>query len=365
VRTLLDGGSQVSVITSECATRLGLQRSKVHTNVSGLFQQPVAKIKGTTHCRFVPLQAEEPQFVVSDMIVLSQITRHMPSETLPTSVRERYRHLVLADPKFDVPGPIDMLIGYDLYPLVLPTKTDVIHSPGLPSAMSTSLGWVIGGALNKLTLSPVVSRSITTTPSIEGLLQQFWRVEEPPVSDSPTTEEKLVEEWFQKTVTRDSTGRFCVALPFRARITKNSQDPTSIGLGSSRTMGLNRLYNLERRLTKDPELYSAYRKFMSDYRTLGHMRAAVTPGKYFIPHHPVVKRSNGNLKIRVVFDALAKLSTGYSLNDCLASGPKLQLDIGDVLVRNRFHKYLFIADIEKMYRQINIVEEDCAYQHIL
>ncbi|XP_050056095.1 uncharacterized protein LOC126549771 [Aphis gossypii] len=365
VRVLLDGGSQVSVMTSECVNRLGLQRHKTCTNVSGLSQQPVTKIKGSTHCRFVPLTAKEPQFVASDIIVLSQITRHMPSEKLPASVRERYRHLILADPAFDVPGPIDMLIGNDLYPLVLPTKTDVIHSPGLPSAMSTTLGWVIGGALNKSTMSPVVSLSITESPSIEGLLQQFWKVEQPPIPDLPTTEDELVEEWFRKTVNRDSTGRFCVALPFRSRIMDNLANRTPIVLGPSRTMALNRLYNLERRLTKDPDLYSAYRKFMNDYLSLGHMRPAINPGKYFIPHHPVVKRSNDNIKIRVVFDASARSSTGYSLNDCLATGPKLQLDISNVLLRSRFHKYLFIADIEKMYRQINICEEDCAYQHIL
>ena len=130
-------------------------------------------------------------------------------------------------------------------------------------------------------------------------------------------------------------------------------------------MALNRLYNLERRLTKDPELYSEYRRFTSDYLTLGHMRSALVPGKYFIPHHPIVKRSKGNIKLRVVFGTSAKSSTGHSINDCLATGSKLQLDIGDVLLRNCFYKYLFIADIEKMYRQINICEEDCVYQHIL
>ncbi|KAE9524051.1 hypothetical protein AGLY_015532 [Aphis glycines] len=80
VCVLLDGGSQVSVMNSECVNRLGLQRRKTCTNVSGLSQQPVTKIKGSTHCRFVPLTAEEPQFVASDIIVLSQITRYMPSE---------------------------------------------------------------------------------------------------------------------------------------------------------------------------------------------------------------------------------------------------------------------------------------------
>lgn len=37
----------------------------------------------------------------------------------------------------------------------------------------------------------------------------------------------------------------------------------------------------------------------------------------------------------------------------------------DILLRNRFHKFIFIADIVKMYRQIYIQEEDRVVQHIL
>ncbi|XP_008180528.1 uncharacterized protein LOC103308616 [Acyrthosiphon pisum] len=94
------------------------------------------------------------------------------------------------------------------------------------------------------------------------------------------------------------------------------------------------------------------------------MRLADKPGKCFIPHHAVVKRKNEKIKIRVVFDESAKSSSGLSLNDCLATGPKLQSDITDILLRSRFHKFLFIADIEKMYRQIRVNDADCAYQHI-
>lgn len=87
-----------------------------------------------------------------------------------------------------------MLIRNDSYPLVLPTKTGVIHSPGLPSAMSTSLGWVIGDVLNKSMVLPVVLLSIIAIPSIEGILQQFELVEEPPAPDTPTTEDELFEK---------------------------------------------------------------------------------------------------------------------------------------------------------------------------
>ncbi|XP_008186007.1 uncharacterized protein LOC103310228 [Acyrthosiphon pisum] len=104
---------------------------------------------------------------------------------------------------------------------------------------------------------------------------------------------------------------------------------------------------------------------MDDYRSLGHMKLAAEPGKYFIPHHPVVKRCKEELKIRVVFDASATSSSGVSLNDCLVTGPKLQTEIGDVLLRSRLHKFVFTADITKMYRQIRLHEQDRVYQHKL
>lgn len=104
---------------------------------------------------------------------------------------------------------------------------------------------------------------------------------------------------------------------------------------------------------------------MNEYLSFGHICTADKPGKYFIPHHAVVKRENGKMKIRVVFDASAKSSSGFSLNDCLATSPKLQNDITDILLRSRFYKYLFIADIAKMYRQIRVNNADCTYQHIL
>jgi hypothetical protein len=50
------------------------------------------------------------------------MTMPLPSEKLPATVRERYHHLVLADPEFDESGPIDMLLWSDLYPHMLHTK---------------------------------------------------------------------------------------------------------------------------------------------------------------------------------------------------------------------------------------------------
>lgn len=78
-----------------------------------------------------------------------------------------------------------------------------------------------------------------------------------------------------------------------------------------------------------------------------------------------MKESSLTTKLRVVFNASQKSKSGISLNEKLLIGPRIQDELYDILVRWRMHKIAFIADIEKMYRQIEIVENHRDYQRIL
>ncbi|GBM23659.1 hypothetical protein AVEN_117405-1 [Araneus ventricosus] len=71
------------------------------------------------------------------------------------------------------------------------------------------------------------------------------------------------------------------------------------------------------------------------------------------------------LNLRVVFDASAKTTTGYSLNDLLCAGGVLQDDLLSILTRFRKHQYAFTADISKMFRQIEINPSQRKYLKIL
>jgi len=53
------------------------------------------------------------------------------------------------------------------------------------------------------------------------------------------------------------------------------------------------------------------------------------------------------------------------LNQCLFTGPKLQQDIVDIMLRFRVHQFTFTADVCKMYRQILVLPQYRKYQHIL
>ncbi|GFQ86406.1 integrase_H2C2 domain-containing protein [Trichonephila clavata] len=79
---------------------------------------------------------------------------------------------------------------------------------------------------------------------------------------------------------------------------------------------------------------------------------------YFLPHHAIVREQKDSTKVRIVFDASSKGKGTLSLNDCLESGPNLNPDLHQILLRFRLHKVAFCADIQRAFLEIGIVEED-------
>ena len=78
-----------------------------------------------------------------------------------------------------------------------------------------------------------------------------------------------------------------------------------------------------------------------------------------MPHKPVVRQDAVTTKVRMVFDASAKLNpSSESINDCMYTGPALQPHIWDILVRALLMQNLILADIQKAFLQIEVKEED-------
>ena len=104
---------------------------------------------------------------------------------------------------------------------------------------------------------------------------------------------------------------------------------------------------------------------MKEYLDLGHAEPVPHQdlGKpecevFYLPMHAVYKTSSTTTKVRAVFDASAKSTTGVSLNDCLPVGPTVHSPLIDVLLRFRWHKIAITTDVSKMYRAIELVESD-------
>lgn len=263
---------------------------------------------------------------------------------------------------FDHPGKIHMLLGADIASDI---EVDGFKKFKRASARDSKLGWIVRGVVESELFLPRPKVSLFTTSSTDQLnfeLDKFWRLEEVKSIVHLHPDDELSELLFQSTVVRHEDGRFCVSLPFR-----NGVDPV---LGSSKEIALRRFFNLEKKLERNLELKIEYHKTVNEYLSSGHMilkNADVDyHGKeYTIPHHAVFKTSSTTTKVRVVFDASCKTTDGISLNEHLLTGPKLQVDIRDILFKWRCYEFVITADIARMYRQFRISQHHQPYQQIL
>lgn len=140
-------------------------------------------------------------------------------------------------------------------------------------------------------------------------------------------------------------------------------------LGQSKELAIRKLNSLHRRLALAPELLLLYKEFMKEYESLGHMEIVKESHEpntcYYIPQHCVYRPHAKNTKLRVVFSASMPTTTGYSLNSLLLNGSISQDELFSIILRLRTHKFVFIADVEKMFRQILIHPEQRDLQRIV
>ena len=73
---------------------------------------------------------------------------------------------------------------------------------------------------------------------------------------------------------------------------------------------------------------------------------------FYLPMHTVVKESSTTTKIRAVFDASVKTSTGISLKNQLLVGPTVHSSLVDVLLRFRLHRVAITTDVCQMYHSV-------------
>ena len=293
-------------------------------------------------------------------IVVPKITCDL--QMSPITFRMDWTHLSdlpLADPGFTQPGRIDVLLGADIY-------VDVLRHgrrdgpPNSPTAFETDLGWVLCGNTGPTSPSARANVHVTTfhasVMSGDDILRKFWELEEAPSEQAClSAEERMVVRHFDSNHTRTKEGRFVVPLP---------KDPNARPIGESRSQAVRRFLSLERSLNQKG-CFKDFDTIMREYFDLNHAEPVPTRDMerplgttFYLPMHAVYKTSSTTTKIRAVFDASAKSSTGVSLNDTLLVGPTLHPPLVDVMLRFRLYPVALTANVSKMYRAVELTEAD-------
>ncbi|GFT33531.1 DUF1758 domain-containing protein [Trichonephila clavipes] len=323
-RALIDGGSQTSLITESCSKNLNLPFYESENNILGLDNKVAAYATKRVELQLSP-DFSQDIFAVNSLVV-KELTCNLPNFIVSKFDWPHINGLQLADPSFYISRPVDMILGADVFfDLILYGK--ISGTKNQPSALNSKLGWLLSGKVSTACQSKKKVMSLINCHALLDLQNQivkFWEVESIP-------------------------------------------DASNLSVIQAKR----RFFSLEKRLQANPELRDRYVKFMQDYEHLGHMQLVPNselskPSSkcFYLPHFGVVREQSETTKLRVVFDASAKTDSNLSLNDILHTGPKLQNELFNILLKFRCHRIALTGDIEKMFRQILVNEDDVEFRRI-
>ena len=197
IRGLLDSGADISAVTSRVAKHLGLKKLNTTVAVSSygdVINQPAAP---TVSLVMDSIHAKPWQATI-EAVVIDKITGTIPRSSA-SSVREHpgLQGVQLADPNFDLPGRVDLLLGIDILPQIL--KGGV--SSGSVGVWQTTLGHAVMGTYEdapksigdrQAAVQVAVQQPESPGHSPDDLaLVRFWEVEQPSSKVAPLTQEEL------------------------------------------------------------------------------------------------------------------------------------------------------------------------------
>ncbi|XP_057377898.1 uncharacterized protein LOC130699710 [Daphnia carinata] len=359
----LDSGSDSTVIRSDVArTQLGL---------SG----PTTKINVTSYDGGVtPVNAHIVDFVISSRdgstsfkarrayaVDNLQVAQNPTFSGLQAKAFPHLQGLKLPEVQSD---QVTILIGLDVADAHdhSESRKPMDGSTG-PVAFNTPFGWCLGGKVSPQSEHEQTGHYVAHITSKEEerslseLVGRFWRLESKDSMQPPTlmsAEDRRGEEILKRTIKY-------IENHHQADLMWKTDNPELL---DHHSMALSRLFQIERRFKRDPSYAKRYNDVIQEYINLGHARLLSTeeakrrtPRTNYMPHHGVQSSTSLSTKTRVVFDCSAECE-GTSLNKNLLRGQNYLLKLLGIILRFRKHQIPISSDIEKMYHQVLVPEED-------
>ncbi|XP_022806184.1 uncharacterized protein LOC111343295 [Stylophora pistillata] len=324
---LLDPGSTCSLIRGDVADQLNLDGPTASLDLFGIQVTSHLKTKRVSF-NVGPVNETSTHYLVENALVAQKLNVP-PASVNIANVRSQ--------------AEVKVILGSDITEIVIPRE--VREGPrGSPFGIKTKLGWTVTGTLPRYSRdSESVCFIHVASPEekLNELLKSWWKTEsfgcKYDSDERRSKEDEMILESLEKTTCK--VDERCQSL-------------------SRKTLHL-----LEKRLESDPELRAKYRQTIDDDLQKGYIKklseqelSESTPRVWYLPHHPVLNPHKPG-KVRRVSDAAAKYQ-GTSLNNQLSSGPDLLNSLIGILMRFRQELIAMSADIEAMFNQVAVPEED-------
>ena len=383
---MLDSGSTTSLMNKRLFLSLGVPHAKVDYTIR-------------------TITADEPQSEqVEGVVVVSNLDKSEQVKVKVTTVDDlvlfnngsmaqvsQWKHLKNIKTDAIPTNLVGILIGSDCAELRW-TLDEVRGGRGEPFARKTLLGWTISGPAKAQNLddwTPTTRQEQAKQPNVsmdqalrdcswppdqcdvyvlavdrlEKQLQRQWNADfgdlDQVEREAMSQDDKRAVDIMTSTV-QMVDNKYKLAIPWKF-------DPAT--LPNNRRCAETRLRSLARKFAADAKLREQYTATVTKYIADGHARKLkaseldVAKPQWYLPHHPVFKRSNPS-KCRVVFDCAATYN-GVALNDAILQGPNYLNSLAGVLMRFRKERVAVVGDIEAMFHQCYVTDKDQAFLRFL
>ena len=366
VNAFLDDGSDSTYVRDDIVTAVGLKTENQTLRLTTLTENCISLKSKKVSLTIKSLNGETQSTV--EAWTLNEMCHGL---SIPdwNQHKTKWEHLKnIPFPKAPGRKTIDILIGSD-HPELTLALTECYSPIGAPVARKTPLGWTCVGRLPALSSAKRIAYARTFRiqtlykTHLDEQLREMWEIDSLGVrnsDDNQLNQEEILAMSKVKKSRRWIGGRYEVAIPWKEEFPS---------LPDNREEAEKRLFSLERNLLKRPEVAKRYKEAMNANIEKGYVRK-LEPNEgedspsWYLPHFPIIREDRETTKVRIVFDSAARCN-GFSLNDVMLTGPKLQRDVLEILLRFRLKPVALVADIKEMFSQVVLAEKDRKYHRLL
>ncbi|XP_065356286.1 uncharacterized protein LOC135950683 [Calliphora vicina] len=363
IYALFDDGSSITMLDKEIADCVGVRGKSNDLNIQW-FGGRSAREPSMTFNLKVSGAGKNKSHLLKNVYAVSNL--NLPMQSLSEDeIKVSLKHLSNNSIKPYTNVVPKLLIGLDHAHLVLPSSIKIDNLSG-PFACNTELGWVVFGPCKSLSPAPHSCLFVHAEKEQEiyKMVENYFNIENigvraaPPIeSDDDVRAKRILHESTKRIGNRFQTGL----------LWKNDK----IELPDSYQLALSRLEGIEKKMRRDLNFSAAYSEVINGYIEKGYVRKVppediclISEKKWYLPHFGVINLNKENKKIRLVFDAAAKVN-GTCLNDNLLKGPQYISSLTAILYNFRSGKVAVCADIREMFHQVIIQPSDRISQRFL
>jgi hypothetical protein len=346
VRILLDSGSDGNLISSFLCKKLQLKMHKeiiLITGISNAQKQSNGFVNLEISSKINDFCLAVEAVVIKNIPKYVNKSKYLHKNSDPANLADNGQH--------DNNG-IDIILGVSEFPKIFKSQSPTSKNNIL--SWSTEFGDILmGSAYKNEALKNITNFSIKVDvmQGLEENIKKFWELE----VEEDIDENEYCKEYFNKTL-KTVGNQYQVSVPYKP----------GAEIGESFEMAYSRLRQTLKKLEKDKLQYKLYNEAFNELMENNYIEEVkIEEVKNFLPHSGVYRPEHKSTPLRIVYDGSAKTSNGFSLNQVMYNGPKLQSEIFVIINRFRMHEFCIMADIQKMFLKV-LVDEPCSkFQAVL